>query len=118
MTRTQPTDRWPDQGIQRAHRFGKPTEGVPGSSRSCAIVLHGPGFREIAMLARPQPCWAVVNRLVGIAAAARTPAGPLPAELSSAFGSSSCADYFTLNFRHVVLVAAHMTVLAIMTCRR
>jgi hypothetical protein len=48
--RTQRADRWPDQCTQRAHRFGKPTEGVPGGGQQSSTMLHGPGFCETAML--------------------------------------------------------------------
>ena len=41
------------------HRFGKPTECVPGDGQRSSTVLHGPWFREAAMLACVQPYWAV-----------------------------------------------------------
>ena len=50
-------------------RFRKHEEGVIGCGGQYAKVLHDPRFWAGFMLSRVEPCWAVVGRLVGIAAA-------------------------------------------------
>ena len=50
-------------------RFRKPAEGVTGSGRLWAIVLHDPSFSANAVCSCGQPCRTVKGRLVGIVSA-------------------------------------------------
>ena len=52
-------------------RFRNDVAGVIARSVLCAIVLHGPRFRETSVLGRTHAWWAVVRRLVGRLSAAR-----------------------------------------------